>query len=180
MQINKWVKILATSVLILAVAGCASHRKANNAGVIDGRMGGPNGESYTQGVDGEGNGYCENGKCSSGRPIPGTEQHYFFDFDSNDVRADAARSIQIQANYLLKHPKAHVRLEGNTDDRGSREYNVALGERRGRSVLDILMQNGVSASQVTVVSFGAEKPAAGGEDEKSYQCNRRVDLKYAD
>ncbi len=87
-------------------------------------------------------------------------------------------SIQMQANYLLKHPNKHVRLEGNTDDRGSREYNVALGERRARAVLDALMQYGVPSSQVTVVSFGAEKPAAGGEDESSYQCNRRVDLIY--
>lgn len=173
---NRWLKILSTGFLMIALAACTSHKRPNCAGVVDGRMG-PNGEIYTQGVGG-GNGYCENGKCSPGRPIPGTEQRYFFDFDSCEVRPDAIKSIQIQANYLLKHPNCHIRLEGNTDDRGSREYNVALGERRARAVLDVLMQNGVSASQVTVVSFGAEKPVAGGEDEDSYQCNRRVDLKY--
>ncbi len=182
MNIRHWLKIAATCFLILTLAACTSHRRPNaGAGVVDGtRMGGPGSETYTQGMGPDGHGYCESSKCRPGRPVPGTEQHYFFDFDSNEVQPVAMNSIQIQANYLCKHPNVHIRLEGNTDDRGSREYNVALGERRARAVLDVLMQYGVSASQVTVVSFGAEKPAAGGEDEASYQCNRRVDLKYCD
>lgn len=183
MKIKNCLKIIATCLLIVTLAACTSHRRPNGpAGVMDGsRMGGgPGSETYTEGVGPDGNGYCESSKCRPGRPVPRTEQHYFFDFDSNEVRPEAMNSIQIQANYLVKHPNVHIRLEGNTDDRGSREYNVALGERRARAVLDALMQYGVSASQVTVVSFGAEKPAAGGEDEQSYQCNRRVDLKYSD
>lgn len=180
MNIKQGLKILAMSFLLLSIAACTSHRRPNGpAGVVDGtRMGGPCGETYTQGAGTDGHGYCESPKCRPGRPVPGTEQHYFFDFDSNEVRSDAMNSIQIQANYLCKHPNVHIRLEGNTDDRGSREYNIALGERRARSVLDVLLQYGVSASQISVISFGAEKPAAGGEDEQSYQCNRRVDLKY--
>jgi peptidoglycan-associated lipoprotein len=180
MKLTQWVKILATCFLILSITACSTHRKPSNAGVVDGsRMCGPNGaETYTNGSGPDGNGYCESSKCRAGRCVPGAEQHYFFDFDSNEVRADAMSSIQMQANYLLKHPNKHIRLEGNTDDRGSREYNVALGERRARSVLEALMQYGVPSSQITVVSFGAEKPAAGGEDESSYQCNRRVDLIY--
>lgn len=179
-MIKQWVKILVTCFLILAVVGCTSHRKPNSAGVVDGtRMGGMGGpETYTEGVGNSGKGYCESAKCRAGRPVAGAEQHYFFGFDSNEVNPEAVNSIKMQANYLIKHPNIHIRLEGNTDDRGSREYNVALGERRARAVLDVLMQYGVSASQVTVVSFGAEKPAAGGEDEQSYQCNRRVDLIY--
>ncbi len=151
-----------------------------NVGVMD-----PNGpsskysekETYTEGARGEEN-YAESSKCCPGRQVAHAEQHYFFEFDSYEVRQDALDSVQLQANYLIKHPRTKIRLEGNTDDRGSREYNVALGEKRANAVLDLLKQYGVYPSQVTVVSYGAEKPAAGGEDEKSYQCNRRVDLIY--
>lgn len=182
MNVRHWIKIFAACLLILSIAACTSHRRPiNGPGGINGRgLGGPGSEVYTEGVGAEANGYCESSKCRSGRQVPKAEQHYFFDFDSNEVRSEAISSIQLQANYLVKHPNVHIRLEGNTDDRGSREYNVALGERRARAVLDVLMQYGVSSSQVTVVSFGAEKPAAGGEDEQSFQCNRRVDLKYTD
>jgi peptidoglycan-associated lipoprotein len=174
-------RILLTCCLIVLISACAHKRNPNRAGVVDGNgMYGRDGsEAYSEGMGGNGrDGYCESSKCRPGRAIPHAEQHYFFDFDSNEVRADAMDSIHMQANYLLKHPNTKIRLEGNTDDAGSAEYNVALGERRARAVLDVLRQCGVSASQITVVSFGAEKPAAGGDDDKSRQCNRRVDLKY--
>lgn len=178
---KRMITILLACLVIVAMTGCSSHRKPpNTVGVVDGTgmNGGPGSEAYTEGANGGSNSCAENGKCRPGRLAAHCEQHYFFDFDSSEVRADAMESIKIQANYLVKHPGAHIRLEGNTDDRGSREYNIALGERRARAVLDVLKQYGVSPQQVTVVSFGGEKPAAGGEDEASYQCNRRVDLLY--
>jgi peptidoglycan-associated lipoprotein len=183
MRIKQFALIPLACCLALTFSGCASHKKLpNNVGVIDpNHVSGVRGEeTYTegQGFGNEGGAYAESSKCRPGRRVPGAEQHYFFDFDSSEVRQEAFPSIQMQANYLLKHPGKKIRLEGNTDDVGSREYNIALGERRARSVLEILKQNGVAASQVTVVSFGAEKPAVGGEDEKSRQCNRRVDLIY--
>lgn len=189
MRIKHMVMIVFTCFLVLTLGACTSHRKPSNVGVVDANsMHGPGdgAETYTQGIGGDNdnangssaNGSCDSIKCRAGRPVGGAEQHYFFDFDSNELRPEAMASVQLQANYLMKHPNAKIRLEGNTDDRGSREYNVALGERRARCVLDALKQYGVSSSQVTIVSFGAEKPAAGGEDEQSYQCNRRVDLIY--
>lgn len=183
MQLKHGIKILLACLLIVSLAACTSHKKPlNGAGGMNGAgmYGRAGDETYTEGMGGEHAGTVLSSKCRPGRAVPGTEQHYFFDFDSNVVRPDAMSSIQMQANYLMKHSNVHIRLEGNTDDVGSREYNIALGERRARAVLDVLMQYGVSSSQVTVVSFGAEKPAAGGDDEQSSQCNRRVDLKYSD
>ncbi|MBA2653911.1 MAG: OmpA family protein [Gammaproteobacteria bacterium] len=181
MRIKHWISVALACFLALTLTACTTHKKIpNNVGVVDAtRMhGGPGGESYTEGMGGDSSSYAESSKCRPGRLAPKAEQHYFFDFDCNDVRQDGMASLQMQANYLIKHPSTKIRLEGNTDDRGSREYNVALGERRARAVLDVLKQYGVSSGQVTIVSFGAEKPAAGGEDESSYQCNRRVDLIY--
>lgn len=179
---KKWGSFALACLLALSMTGCTTHKKPlNGVGVVDANNmhGGPGGsETYTEGVGNEEGAYAESSKCRPGRQVPRAEQHYFFDFDSSDVRQDAMSSIQMQANYLLKYANVKIRLEGNTDDVGSREYNVALGERRARSVLDALKQYGVSSAQVTVVSFGAEKPAAGGDDEKSRQCNRRVDLIY--
>lgn len=183
LQNKKWLLALVVSVGLI-LSACTTHKKLpRGADVVDpnGMRGAPVAvETYTEGVGNgaEGEGYVLSSKCRPGKSIPGADQHYFFDFDSSDVRSDAISSIQMQANYLLKHSTKKVRLEGNTDDVGSREYNIALGERRARAVLEVLKQYGVSSSQVTLVSFGAEKPVAGGDDEKSKQYNRRVDLIY--
>lgn len=179
---KKWVMTGIACFFALSLTACTTHKKPlNGVGMGPGgaNMGQEGEETYTQGIgNGNSGAYAESSKCRPGRSVAGAEQHYFFDFDSSDVRQDAVGSIQMQANYLLKHSSTKIRLEGNTDDVGSREYNVALGERRARAVLEVLKQNGVSTSQITVVSFGAEKPAVGGEDDKSRQCNRRVDLIY--
>lgn len=105
-------------------------------------------------------------------------QIYYFNFDDSAVHDADRASIEAQAKYLIKHPYAKVRLEGNTDNRGSREYNVALGERRAASVADILKLNGVSNKQIKIVSYGAQKPVAFGDTEEDYQLNRRVELFY--
>jgi peptidoglycan-associated lipoprotein len=184
MRIKQLAVGLFTCFLVVNFSGCTTHKKPlHRVGVVDAnnRYGGAGGnETYSEGMGLDRDSYPESSKCRPGRSVAHAEQHYFFDFDSYEVRQEAMDSIQMQANYLVKHPGSRIRLEGNTDDRGSREYNVALGEKRARAVLDVLKQYGVSVSQVTVVSYGAEKPAAGGEDEKSYQCNRRVDLIYCD
>jgi len=180
-MIKRGLNIGLFCLLVLSLAACTSHRKPiHPAAVVDGSRPnhGAGAETYTEGVGMGERGYAESSKCRPGRAVPGAEQHYFFDFDSSEVRSEALSSLQLQANYILKHPAVKIRLEGNTDDVGSREYNIALGERRARAVLDVLKQYGVAQSQVTVVSYGAEKPAAGGDDDKSRQCNRRVDLLY--
>ena len=84
----------------------------------------------------------------------------------------------MQAGYLVSHPNAKIRLEGNADDRGSREYNVALGWRRAQAIAHILKQQGVSVGQMELVSYGKEHPAVVGETEEARSLNRRVELVY--
>lgn len=184
MRIKQLVLVVLACFIMINFSACTTHKKPlHGVGMVDANnmYGGRGaGGTYSEGLGRDEDGYTESSKCRAGRPVAHAEQHYFFDFDSYEVRQEAMDSIQMQTNYLIKHPDSKIRLEGNTDDRGSREYNVALGEKRARAVLDILKQYGISSSQVTIVSYGAEKPASGGEDEKSYQCNRRVDLIYCD
>ncbi|CAL7963795.1 peptidoglycan-associated outer membrane lipoprotein Pal [Gammaproteobacteria bacterium] len=105
-------------------------------------------------------------------------QVYHFGFDKYDVNQDDIASINVQAGYLIAHTGAKVRLEGNADERGSREYNIALGWKRAKAVAAILKQQGVGDAQIAVVSYGKEKPVAVGHDESAYSQNRRVDLVY--
>lgn len=105
-------------------------------------------------------------------------QTYYFDLDSNIIATDDYEALAIQANYLASHPKAKIRLEGNTDNRGSREYNIALGWRRDQSVEKFLEQHGVMRSQIEEVSYGKERPAVEGNSEDAWHLNRRVELKY--
>jgi len=109
-----------------------------------------------------------------------SNQTYYFAFDGDRVRADDLAFIQMQANYLVAHPNIKVRLAGNTDNRGSREYNIGLGWRRDKAVARIMQQAGVKPSQIDMVSFGKEKPAVLGNNEKAWRLNRRVDLTYED
>jgi peptidoglycan-associated lipoprotein len=103
---------------------------------------------------------------------------YYFEFDRDAVNQDDASKINAQAVYLIAHPNAKIRLEGNTDQRGSREYNVALGWRRAKAVSKLLQLQGVNPRQIEMVSYGEEKPVAFGHDESSYSQNRRVNLVY--
>jgi len=105
-------------------------------------------------------------------------QVYYFDFDKYDIYQGDIASIRVQSAYLSAHPDARVRIEGNTDERGSREYNITLGWRRAKTVAAIIEQQGVSPKQIVMLSYGKEKPVAFGHDEDSYRLNRRVNLIY--
>lgn len=102
----------------------------------------------------------------------------YFDFDQSELRAEYADLLQRHANDLANNRRKQVRLEGHADERGSREYNIGLGERRSQSVRRMLLIQGAAADQITTVSFGEERPAAFGSDEEAYQLNRRVEIKY--
>jgi peptidoglycan-associated lipoprotein len=102
----------------------------------------------------------------------------YFDFDSADIRAESQAIIESNANYLRENPRIITQLEGHTDERGSREYNIALGERRANAVRQVMSARGISPQQVRVVSYGEERPAAGGFDEQSFALNRRVEIVY--
>ena len=102
----------------------------------------------------------------------------YFDYDSAEISPADQDTLIAHAGFLVANPGARVTLEGNTDERGSREYNIALGDRRGQSVKRILELNGVPDGQVNVVSYGEEKPAAEGHSEAAWRLNRRVEIVY--
>lgn len=105
-------------------------------------------------------------------------QTYHFAFDDSRIEGADKASLDAQANYLAKHPNAYILITGNTDERGSREYNIALGERRGNRVAQYLKARGVRSQQIRTVSYGQEKPVAMGHNEDAYRLNRRAELIY--
>lgn len=102
----------------------------------------------------------------------------YFDFDSAVIKGQGVEVVAAHARYLAGHSQARVRLEGNTDERGSREYNIGLGDRRAQSVRRALLLQGVSEGQITTVSYGEERPADPGHDEAAWAKNRRVEIVY--
>ena len=103
----------------------------------------------------------------------------YFDYDSNVVKDEYRGMVQAHSRYLTDKRDAHIRIEGNCDERGSREYNLALGQRRAESVKKIMTVLGVPDARVETVSYGEEKPVAPGHDEAAWAQNRRADNKYA-
>ena len=134
----------------------------------DGKFGGPDGAN---GANGSAAGL-------SGCTLTVGDQTYYFDFNKSDVRDQDLACIKVQSDYLNAHPEAKVLLEGNTDPRGSREYNVALGQHRADAVTEVLKQAGVSDEQLRSVSYGAEKPVSQGHSDADYALDRRVNLAY--
>ena len=102
----------------------------------------------------------------------------YFGFDQSDISAETADVLAAHAEYLMAMPEASVVLEGHADDRGTPEYNLALGERRGSAAADFLRGLGVNADQISVVSMGEEMLADFGTSEESHALNRRVEIKY--
>jgi peptidoglycan-associated lipoprotein len=109
---------------------------------------------------------------------PLAKRSVYFDFDSYTVKGDYLALLRAHADYLRAHPAQHVLIQGNTDERGTDEYNLALGQRRSQAVLRELESLGVPESQIEAVSLGKEKPQALGHDEASWAQNRRADLVY--
>lgn len=102
----------------------------------------------------------------------------YFEYDSSDIRPEYRATIQAHAAYLSSNTTTIITLEGHADERGSREYNLALGERRAQSIQRQLTLLGVSPSQIRIVSYGEERPAIDGHDETAWSENRRVEIIY--
>lgn len=185
----KLFKILALILPMFVLAACSStpdkmmdgsdvtveDRSAESAGV-DGQ--GATGEDMgaeTKVVVGEGE-YAGDELNDPSSPL--SNRVVYFEYDSDVVRAEDRDILQAHGAYLAKNPNLSVRLEGHTDERGSREYNLALGERRAMSVRQILMLQGASIDQFQVTSFGEERPAEEGSNEYAWSQNRRVEIKY--
>lgn len=103
---------------------------------------------------------------------------FHFDYDSSSISNSDYTALKAHAAYLAKNSGAKVQVSGNTDERGTREYNMALGERRAKAVAAFLTSNGAKSGQLEVVSYGEEKPLATGESDEAWSQNRRVELEY--
>jgi peptidoglycan-associated lipoprotein len=114
-------------------------------------------------------------------PIPGTQEHLlvnvgdrvFFDFDSSELRGDARGTLEALAAWMNTYPAVALTVEGHCDERGTREYNLALGERRANAARDYLVALGVNASRLNTISFGKERPEVPGSTEEAWAQNRR-------
>ncbi len=165
-------------IACLGVVGCASkHAKTTSqtpgsevgAGTSSSGAGGANAANAGQNADEEAPG-----------PQAGllAKRVIYFDFDSSEIKGDGTDIVAAHAKYLANNPAARVRLEGHTDDRGSREYNIGLGERRAQSVRRALLLQGATEAQLSTVSYGAERPAVAGHDEAAWAKNSRVEIVY--
>ena len=166
-------RLLLISLLAAALAGCAgntipdpdptdggadSNSGASSGGMDSGSMGG--GSEMASDLDAE------------------LTMILYFDFDQSDLRPEYGDLLARHAAKLSNNSRTKVRLEGHADERGSREYNIGLGERRAQAVRRMLLIQGAASNQISTVSFGEERPAAMGSDEESWQQNRRVEIKY--
>jgi peptidoglycan-associated lipoprotein len=116
--------------------------------------------------------------ASATSPPAGVATVIYFDFDRSEIRPEYASVISAHAKHMAAFGAARVRLEGHTDERGSREYNIALGERRAQAVRRALMLQGAADGQLTTVSYGEERAAVEGSEEAAYEKNRRVEILY--
>jgi peptidoglycan-associated lipoprotein len=107
---------------------------------------------------------------------PDLKRSVYYEFDKYDVKAEYRALIESHARWLRANPKARLTIEGNADERGSREYNVALGQRRAESVTKMLVLMGAKPEQIEAISWGEEKPRASGHEENSWSENRRSDF----
>lgn len=196
------IKMLAVAIVVSAalISGCAQQNTPPGGAGSTGGTGGAGGAGGAggygstggygnNGYGNGGNGYGGNGYGNgSGQYTPAdlrnpnsilAQRVIYFDFDSSNIRPEYMNVLNAHAGLLAAYPNLKVRLEGHADERGSREYNVALSERRGYSVLDYMQLKGVQANQADVIGYGEEIPADFGHNESAWSKNRRVEIKYA-
>jgi peptidoglycan-associated lipoprotein len=171
-------KILIVVMMAAALCGAGCKTKPPKAGPQQSQSEVPNGTD-TSGADAANAGAVGADEDAAG-PQAGllAKRVIYFDFDSSEIKGEGTDIVAAHAKYLATHAGTRVRLEGNTDDRGSREYNIGLGERRAQAVRRAMLLQGATEAQVATVSYGAERPAVVGNDEGAWAKNRRVEIVY--
>jgi peptidoglycan-associated lipoprotein len=173
-------KILFTVFVAAALAGCSS-TPTNESAPIDDKSGvGAASGAQTSGTAGGG---VSGTTTGAGNPLrdpnsPLSKRTVYFDFDSYVVRDEFKPLVEAHARYLQQNRAARMTIQGNTDERGSREYNIALGQRRSEAVKRMMLLLGATEAQIETVSFGKEKPRNAGHDETAWAENRRDDVLY--
>ncbi|OON38909.1 peptidoglycan-associated lipoprotein [Izhakiella australiensis] len=171
MQLNKVLKGFMLALPVIAVAACSSHKNNNN-------------DQSGMGADGANGSGMTNGDMSSSEQARLQMQQLqrnnivYFGLDKYGVTPEYMQVLDQHAAFLRSNPSYKVTIEGHADERGTPEYNIALGERRANAVKMYLQGKGVAADQMSIVSYGKEKPAVLGHDEAAYAKNRRAVLVY--
>ena len=174
----KLIRYMLIPIVLVVLAGCAGQKGAtqdDGSASAGGASGGAS--SSGAGDDGYQQGSSFDDSDSGGLP---DNRIVYFGFDQSDVTPGSMELLADHARYLADNPNAEVRLEGHADERGSREYNIGLGERRAQAVRQVLLLRGVGSSEMNTVSYGQERPAATGSDDEAWALNRRVELVYSD
>jgi len=177
------MKLFALLFALALVAGCSStpdqaDEAAGEGALVESRDAGEG--VRTHGAEDRGAaGRSEwSGDALDDPSSPLSTRTIYFDFDSSDIRSEYVETLRAHAQYLIANPSTRLVLEGHGDERGTREYNLALGERRNRVVKQYLMAEGVSASQLDDLSYGEERPVDSDQGEAAWARNRRVELVY--
>ncbi len=185
----RFTQLLSAVMLSGLLAACAPQNVKDGDTASDGQGGqsGVDGGAVTGGLSGAGLGggtalsaanvSYEKSAINDASSVL-AEKVIYFEFDSDQISEAYQALIAHHGKYLAANPDMLVRLEGHADERGSREYNVALANRRAQAVRRLVLFQGVNADQVSVISYGEEKPVALGHDEESWRMNRRVELVY--
>lgn len=177
MMVIKNKVVLAAAAAALILSGCSSTGSkdggdgAGGAEIVDGGSGG----AATSGVDGRGS--------WKGSPLDNPDsllatRKVYFDFDRSEIRSEYLDVLRAHAEFLAANPLVNVTIEGHCDERGSREYNIGLGERRSNAVKRFFEAEGVNASQINTISYGEERPEDDGHNEAAWAQNRRAILVY--
>lgn len=159
MQFSKYLKVAAIALPLIAVTACSSKSNNNAGGSVN------DGDTLSQ---------------AEREALQRLQQNniVYFGFDKYNIGSEYTKLLDTHADFLRAHSSIKVTVEGHADERGTPEYNIALGERRASAVKSYLQGNGVSAGQMSIVSYGKEKPAVLGHDEAAYAKNRRAVIVY--
>ncbi|UJF18619.1 peptidoglycan-associated lipoprotein Pal [Vibrio sp. SS-MA-C1-2] len=174
MQLNKIVKSLALALPVLALAACSSDQATDQSAATQTTNGGQS-TVVTTPVDNATSGMTE---MEQKEQMLRQEQTVFFAFDNSEISADYQAMLGAHAAYLRDNTNVKAVIEGHADERGTPEYNIALGERRAKAVSQYLQGLGVQASQLSIVSYGEEKPLVMGHTASDYAKNRRAVIVY--
>jgi peptidoglycan-associated lipoprotein len=177
-MIIRHISVIFFLTFMLVIAGCSGNKTKSDDGMMA-----DDGAPIDVGADD----YSSTGLDEDGAMIldplddPASDlfvRTIYFDYDSADIRDDSMLIVREHGKYLSSSPDRLIRLEGHADERGTREYNLALGEERAKSVREILLLEGAQEVQIEIVSFGEERPAVEGTDESVLELNRRVEVVY--
>jgi peptidoglycan-associated lipoprotein len=149
------IKILGTVAVVALLAACSNQNTTASTGA---------------------------GAATTSGPVPGSEEdlvanvgdRVFFEFNSSTLRGDASATLDKQAAWLAKYPQVNVQVAGNCDDRGTEEYNLALGQRRANASRDYLAARGVTSARIATISYGKDRPTAPGDNEQAWAQNRNT------